>query len=260
MDEKQEPQLTLFLPFLGSFIVFLGMIRLTFYYSSFGIKIVSFLEFSEIVTSFFDILITVVIIGLFSVVQHFLIKSKKEQDEKSSTRKMIVEESSFWRRLPKYFSYFDTYLYSGIAMLLVYWVWSFFNKAITNQTLLLIPVIFLGGMTFIILIIEIDVKHRQLSSNESVRQFYGILMLCLFLLILLIAMTKNEVNGVKEDKTFLGTTIKFDNDTVFVSDSSNYFIGKTQNYLFIYHEKDKSTDVYPMSQIKQIVFKQKSNR
>ena len=86
MEEKKESALIRYLPFLGSFIIFLGMTRLIFYYSDFGIKIVSFLEFSEIVTSFFDILIIVVIISLFSVVQDFLIKSKSEQDKKTQTR------------------------------------------------------------------------------------------------------------------------------------------------------------------------------
>ena len=33
-------------------------------------------------------------------------------------------------------------------------------------------------------------------------------------------MTRNEVSNVKENKSFLGTTIKFSSDSTFISDSS----------------------------------------
>ncbi len=36
----------------------------------------------------------------------------------------------------------------------------------------------------------------------------------------------------------------------------NYYIGKTRNYVFVHHENLKTTDVIPMSRVKQITVAQ----
>jgi hypothetical protein len=257
MNEKSESIIISYLPFLGSLVIFLGMARLIFYYSSFGIKIVTFLEFSEILTSFFDILIVAVVMILLAFIQDFLVMNKIDREEKAEAQQQIFDESNFWKRLLKYFKYHDTYFYSSLTLFMVYWGWSFFNNIITYETLLLIPLMYLGVMTFLILFTEIDIKHRKLNSSKSVRRLYNILMLSLFILISLVVMTRQEVANVKDNKSFFGTTIRFNTDSTFISDSSNYYIGKTQSYLFIYHERIKSVDVIPIREVKQITFKTK---
>lgn len=63
----------------------------------------------------------------------------------------------------------------------------------------------------------------------------------------------------RKDKSTYGVSITFDDDKILVSDSSNYFIGKTQNYIFIYHEKENKTDIIPMTRVKQITMKHIQN-
>ena len=48
------------IPYAGTYIVFLGVVRLITYYESFGIQILGFLEISEVITSFLDIILAVI--------------------------------------------------------------------------------------------------------------------------------------------------------------------------------------------------------
>ena len=57
--------------------------------------------------------------------------------------------------------------------------------------------------------------------------------------------------AIKESKKYLGTSFKIENNII-ISDSTNYYIGKTKNYIFYYQEENKSTKVYPIKDIKEI--------
>lgn len=61
METKSDMPLSQILPYLGSYVVFLGVSRLLYYYESFGITITNYLEFSEILTSFLDIIVILII-------------------------------------------------------------------------------------------------------------------------------------------------------------------------------------------------------
>ncbi len=81
---------------------------------------------------------------------------------------------------------------------------------------------------------------------------------CILLIYFTIYSTHEEVKSVEERKANIGTRITFNDNTLLVCDSFNYYIGKTRNFLFIHHQKDKTTDAVPMDRIKQITFKYKN--
>jgi hypothetical protein len=70
---------------------------------------------------------------------------------------------------------------------------------------------------------------------------------------MLINRTYGEIETVKTDKIYYKTTF-FVGSEKYVSDSSHYYIGQTKNFLFYYNEKEQSTTVFPMSDIKSITF------
>jgi len=109
-------------------------------------------------------------------------------------------------------------------------------------------------MVFLIVFIgtEIDRKHYQFDTSTLTRRFYQILYATLLAIIAMIVFTKMQVDGIRKEKNTYGVKVLMDNEQLVVSDSTNYYIGKTQNYLFIYHEKSKTTDIIPMSRVKQI--------
>lgn len=61
-----------------------------------------------------------------------------------------------------------------------------------------------------------------------------------------------QAKRIKIDKSTYGYYIILDNNQKVISDSISYYIGKTQNYVFIHHQNLKTTDVFPISRIKQI--------
>ena len=65
-----------------------------------------------------------------------------------------------------------------------------------------------------------------------------------------------EALEVNNNKKYYGVEFQLEDQTI-ISDSTNYFIGKTKNYLFYYKEKEKQSFAYPMNRIKMISFKRK---
>lgn len=68
-----------------------------------------------------------------------------------------------------------------------------------------------------------------------------------------------DVYYVKSGKRFCNVKIYYKNQQPFTSDSLNYYIGNTHNYLFIYHQKDDITTVEKMDEVKVIEFPKKKN-
>jgi hypothetical protein len=259
-NEKQKSSneilISQYLPYFGSFIIFLGVIRLLFFYRTFGIPILNYLEFSEIITSFLDIIVIVVLIFVTSLIQNFIIKDKTEQKAISSIKQKIVNEDNFFKRIPLYIKYLQNLLIGGLILIVFSFIWHFFDKSTTYFTILLMFIFFVATSFFVIITVEIDRQHKIFNSSISTKRFISILINILLFVGLVIWFTYSEINTIRKDKSTYGTTIILDNDQVLISDSTNYFIGKTQQYLFIYHEKLNVTDVIPMTRVKQLTIKQ----
>jgi hypothetical protein len=63
-----------------------------------------------------------------------------------------------------------------------------------------------------------------------------------------------EYYKIKKHKSSYGVIVQLDSLPPIISDSTNYYIGKTNNYIFIYHEKTAQTTVYPISRVKELIF------
>ncbi len=65
-------------------------------------------------------------------------------------------------------------------------------------------------------------------------------------LLIILRLDYNEFVEIRFKKRNSKVKIILD-DKIIESDSANYYVGHTKNYIFIYHEKNYQTDVYPMS-------------
>ena len=253
-EEKVSNQLAIshYLPYVGSIIIFLGVTRLIFFYKAFGVQIVSYLDFSEIITSFLDIIVIVVFFLVFSFLQNFLIEDKATVDKDHTIRHEIFEENHFGKRLLLHFMLYRILIIMCIISLIVDLAFIILDKSAKYSSFLWTLGIFF--MVFLIVFIgtEIDRKHYQFDTSTLTRRFYQILYATLLAIIAMIVFTKMQVDGIRKEKNTYGVKVLMDNEQLVVSDSTNYYIGKTQNYLFIYHEKSKTTDIIPMSRVKQI--------
>lgn len=78
MSDTKNIPFNKLLPYLGSFMIFLGMVRLLLYYGSFGVRITNYLDLSEIITSFFGILAFASILMMILIIQYLKSQNKKK--------------------------------------------------------------------------------------------------------------------------------------------------------------------------------------
>lgn len=106
-------------------------------------------------------------------------------------------------------------------------------------------------IVFILVFHEVELKHERDQSSQNTRMLMALLLWSLFSICLVFTLARNQINNIVDDHTTLGTKIVLD-DRQLISDKQNYFVGKTQNFIFFYCEKDERCDVFPMSRVKQI--------
>jgi hypothetical protein len=253
-DEEKELSFKTIIPYLGSFIIFLGVVRLMFYYWQFNIQIISYLEFSEIATSFLDMLLFSIFIGIATIITLFFQANRNNNQNGNITFTQISNTESFWQRL-KYYPYYIRLIPYCIIMIGLSIILKLIFKTFTWNEILIFCAFCLTTNVVLIVLVEALIKHQKLGSTKNQWFLIGLVSLFTGCLIITIVKTFTEVNDVRERKAYYGTTIVLDDSTKLVSDSTNYFISKTQNFVFFYHEKTKTSDVYPMTRVKQLSFK-----
>ncbi len=260
IEPDQQPlKLSNYLPYLGSFIIFLGVTRLIFFYSAFGISIVNFLDFSEIVTSFLDIIVISVFLFATSILQGFMLRDKEIQHLKDGIRKKILEEEHLLKRLWLHTILCKELIIGGLILTTSYFILHCFNKDITIASIAWGAAFFVICFVLLVIIREISRIHHKSNSSIHYRRFIAILFYTSLFSGLVISYAHKQADNIKKNKSTFGVTITLDNDQTLVSDSSNYYVGKTLNYLYIYHEKDNTADVIPINRVKQITFKRKTS-
>lgn len=144
-------------------------------------------------------------------------------------------------------------------MIIVYLIVWFFVKEVPLQGLVTVIMAVVILAFFIIIDVEIERKHLQFNSSLARRRWIKLNLYSLVIIFAIVFYSSYQAGNIRKDKTTFGVSILLDNDQLIVSDSLNYYVGKTQNYVFIHHQKLNTTDVIPMERIKQITLKGKSN-
>jgi hypothetical protein len=251
---KQKSFLEL-VPFFGPFLIFLGISRLLSYYSVFGINIATYLDFSEILTSFFDLFVMLSFFFSTMFIQGFL-SANKESEESVMKKRQILEEKYFFKRIILYSSYYLGSLVWAIFYASCYFLVSrIFDKSMTWGNLFYSYLFALVFYIFLIFLNEIEIKHKQFKSSDSFRFWMQLLIYSILVVTLIIYVGYRQAKSVMNTKFYYGTTIELENNIRIVSDSSTYFIGNTKNYLYMYHEKDSAVDIIPLTRVKQITYK-----
>jgi hypothetical protein len=241
-----------YLSYVGPFIIFLGMTRLIVFYSSFGVSIVSYLDFSEVITSFFDIIVMVVFYIAYITIQNFILGNRSEADNAQNQRQEIIAQENFGKTLWLYFLYLKRLLVFGLIVIVGCVLCHYIFHWIEKFTILITVIVFTFLITFFVTLVEIERKHIHFQSSINRRRF---ILFTLYFVVFSMGVTyyaSYQAGVIKRDKSTYGVTISLDNDQIIISDSTDYFIGKTLNYVFIYHEKQKNTDIIPMTRVKQI--------
>lgn len=95
-------------------------------------------------------------------------------------------------------------------------------------------------------------KYNFFEKFSNLRFLYFNIVL-LFMLVIQLSTTRSA--SVERGK-YKGTTI-ITKTTTFISTDTDYYIGKTEKYIFFFHTADSSSDIIPMSDVERLIFKTK---
>lgn len=167
-------------------------------------------------------------------------------------KQRLLDEKSFLKRLKLYFSYFDKIIADFIGMIVAIFVMSFFSNNINPKAYIYLIIFFYAFFTYAIITVEVEFKHKQFNSSDTNKQFFELILYSILFIGLTLTYSYSQVESVRDKKNTYGTTITLDDNKVLFSDSSNYFIGKTKDYIFYYHATTRTTDIIPVSKLKQL--------
>ena len=258
IDKDAKPQqikilgLKDYFPYISAFIIFLGIVRLITFYASFGVPILQFLDFTEIITSFLDILVLAVILVVAIIINSFLTDDNEITNKKSLQREEIFKEDDYGKRLLLYLRYVREIIFIGLLTILGFVIYHFIDNTFPLQINVLVSFYYCAFLLYVIAILTIERKHRQTSSNRLRRQNFSVFFNFIILTLIVVAIASYQANAIKRHHSTAGTIIKLDNNEIIVCDSLSYFVGNTKNFLFIYHAAESRSDVFPMSRIKEI--------
>jgi hypothetical protein len=229
---KEKVDWKKFIPFSGALIIFFGFTYTYIYYKFFKIDILYYLDFSEIITLFLDTVLAIIVamgyVILFyldNIRNYFYVEGTKK-------KKVLAALGGF------------ALAYGGFFFVMV------IGKSDS----------FLGWMTFLFYFVAVWLSMFALFQNyHGYEPFFRMANAFFVGLVLVSYMGVREFVDVSHKKKYFGVTMLIDNNAnkidTLVSDSTKYFIGNSKNFLFVHDEKGNQTFVYPMSRIKEIIFK-----
>lgn len=238
--------LKIWLPYIGSFLLCIGIIDTYFYYYLFDINIGDYVSTIEMLSiSISNIISSLSLITIFTFCLYFLFNykdNKRTMEEKRSLIKsytIIKNNKSILRfigfitlaDIPSYLIFetnnksFHLYFSIHSIILLIIMFIGMFYEFIGNRKMKLPTTKFTGYIVFIFLLLNLDY-------------------------------TSKKHHNVRHNHLFNGTLIITNNGTI-VSNNNIYYIGKTEKYIFINNEKDSSILAIPMSEIKELKIKSK---
>lgn len=230
----------------GPFIIFLGVTKLIVFYASFGVNVLPFLEFSEIITSFFDVILISVISFCISMLLQVFVASNNEISRSEIMHRYFRMRKMFFVRLIGYLYINYVLLVNFIVYSAMLWGIYFLFDFLSIQIVVISQIALLGLLVVLILFLEVKRVINNLRgfiySIEIVR--YVFLGSIVWLVVIFAA--KFDAEEIKSMNRTYGTIVIWKDSTKIISDSSYYFIGKTNGYLYFYNDTLEVADIFPI--------------
>jgi len=230
--------------FLSTILIFNGVLYLTVYYQSFGIKIFSYLQFSEILTVFLDSLNTILMFFLIYIIHAVFSVYLFFKEEEAENRVVEKEQNKFQPNsnsaaifvviliviisLPFVVGYFKINLIAIYVLLfLILNLFSFALHKVDN-----------------ILLKTLDTNDYKLIQN-----------IALFVIPFTLFTFAIAVFDAKETKqSAQKITIINKSDYPFYAGKYNKLIGKTNNYIFLYDSDSQNSMSVSLADVKSIEY------
>lgn len=229
-------------PLIGGSLVFCGVLKLIFYYSYFNIEIINYLEFQEIITSFFY---DINIIMVFSVVMLFItytsintVSNKTNYSIKDTAHRMLI---NMYSHRFKYFLFF-------FVMFLIIGILLFFKKILFNYFIIyILTASFMQMLTFLTL-------KKTKEGDIDIPDFYNNIIIGSSLSFSIFLFAQKDIQETLSNK--IESKIETTKGTIVCNKKTgNIYIGKTSKYEFIKLKNTNSIIVLPNKEILKYEFK-----
>lgn len=228
-------------PLIGAFLIFNGFLKLNLFYSYWEINIIEYLNFSEIILSFLDD-IKILILFFLTFLIHQLIglklidslesKSKVKSDNGNidTLDKPKSVTDSIVLGIENYSKFFITI--SFIAFMILFVIFIYYHKII------ILYFAFAALFQFIFLLIG----TKDINISLVVTSIISFLMFTC-------AIAYSHIKEVENSSNEM--TIALEDEKI-VTSKTYYFLGKTENFMFLYDNLNKTSRIIPNEQIKNI--------
>lgn len=238
---------------LTPIIIIAGLFKHIVYYAFFNVPIVHFLELNEVPVLFSEDIIYIILLFILMIcLGHFGSRTKTGIQRRRFYIKFYKEEEIILR----IFSYFTNNYFNVLAIFLMVLAvglnfWDYKEMRITTQYLILIDSAYFLSR-FIILEVKRDIyiNSKLKKEDETMENNFYLFVVAVNLILIF---TVQEVERVKYDLKYSNVKVITNSETL-SSDSTQFYIGRTKNYLFFYNAVTDISRVIPSSRIEEIDF------
>ncbi|MDJ1501622.1 hypothetical protein [Xanthocytophaga agilis] len=251
--------------FATAFLYFLALLRLTVYYKFFGLDIIPFLTVYEVIKSIFNanlFIASLLLFGLYLGVR-FVLAGNKKKEENRPEENSNLSESGFPKpsqtTLKDLKSKLQHLVYACIVNVVCFWALFTFGdfpiKLFGQDIRILTFTASMVGLLVYLLNSTSKVSKRDVAYYAHMGYNFTMIsniMYIIFLVNLTTVIAFYEAEFVKkEEKNAI--SFKIDNTTI-SSNTTNRFIGVTENYIILYNLKEHKTTLYFREEVKELEF------
>lgn len=236
--------LTIYTSIFTSLTIFFGIIFNTFLYSRFGIDIMTYIDFGESVLLFLPFFPKILFLVGMTVPGILVLHPSSLLKKRESTP---IFNSLFGGNLLTKRSILSVFKFILISLFLLFTL-SLFNNNPTFS-------IYIFAFTLMYIILHFSLVIRLLFDSIGTNKFPLMAPLIVFLSVYVLTSTffAAQLNISRIISGARNPDVELISDTYEISTlkSSNRYIGKTKNYIFLYDLSQKTTRVIPMNQLKE---------
>ena len=241
------------LPFLGVFIIFLGILQSYIYYKAFNINITEYLTLGESLLLFSSQTIPYLILLILLLPITLVLISSKTMEKNRERDSIVFNEVNFKRRFLIYFKDLKIVIFISILPLTAF-LTGYFFKSFHQYQIVFLSIFIINIIMFISVIFyfeyEIALKKKQKLNLE--RQNYFIIMLSLILIMFNIAVAIYKAHNIKVNKSSKDIVLYFKDGLIIKNSNDTCYLGKSNNYYFFYNFINKESLIYKNEEIKSI--------
>jgi hypothetical protein len=234
-----------FVPLGTIFLTIISGIKLSIYYDQFHIQIFDFIELNEIITLFFDDILYYLLLLSVVIIIYLLLKSysnfsfsKKPQTINFPSES---EDKKLWNRHMNIIAGLTIIAFFGLSTMVYFSTFELYLK---------IDLIKINILTFLSVGLLYSAHKNWLKDLNSALILYTGLLIAGFL----ISESFLEAEKIKSEIT--KQIFKIETVDYTYTNKEYSYLGKSNNYIFLFNKEDESSLIIPTSKLEQINLKQ----